>query len=396
MKNISNISFKGKRVLVRVDFNVPLDSQYNITDDSRIRAALICIKTIISSGGSAVIMSHLGRPRDGYEIGCSLKHLVSRLTDLLKTPVSFCKSCIGEDAFKKSMGLKQGEVLLLENLRFHAGEKLGDISFARELSTLGDAYVNNAFGTAHRKHASTSTICQFFKKTCFFGPLLASEIKNLDRVVSNAKKPLTAIIGGAKITGKIDVIKSLFKITDNVIIGGGMAYTFIKALGGQVGMSILEKEKINLAKELVAISRKNNVTLFLPNDSINASAFNNNAKILTSDIYNIPKGYMGLDIGPKSVEVFASVISRSRTIVWNGPMGVFEMSNFKNGTKKIGEAIAMATKNGAFSLVGGGDSVAALKLFNLSNKVSYVSTGGGAMLDYLEGKKLPGVSALED
>ncbi len=395
MKDISKVSFNGKRVLIRVDFNVPLDSKHKITDDSRMRAAIPTIKAIVSTGGMAIIMSHLGRPKCGFETRFSLQNIVGHLSVLLKNPVSFSTDCVGKEAVKKSQSMKNGDVLLLENLRFHPEEKLGDKLFAKKLSNLADVYVNDAFGTAHRKHASTAIVAKYFPKNKYFGMLLSAEIKNLKYTLNNPKRPFTAIIGGAKITGKIDVINSLFKKVDYLVVGGGMSYTFIRALGGETGNSLLEEEKVILAKELIENAKKNNVVLVLPSDSVNANKFENSSKTKTSNIYNIPSGFMGLDIGPKSIMSFEKVISKSKTIVWNGPMGVFEMNNFEKGTKKISEAIALATKNGAFSLVGGGDSVAAVKQFGLSKKFSYISTGGGAMLEYLEGKNLPGVTAIE-
>ena len=395
MNQISNISFKGKRVLIRVDFNVPLDKNYNITDESRIVASLPTINSVLHQGGAAIIMSHLGRPKNGYEKKYSLQHLVSRLSVLLKKDVDFCSSCINDEALNKSRKIKNGGVLLLENLRFHPEEKKGDPVFAKKLSNLGDFYINDAFGTAHRNHASTAVIANYFHNNKCFGHLLSLEIKNLELSLENPKRPLTAIMGGAKITGKIDVIRSLFKKVDYLIIGGGMAYTFIKALGGETGSSLCDNEKIDLAKELIDLAKKNNVSLVLPSDSVNANEFKNDAKIITSNIFCVPSGFMGLDIGPNSISAFTKIISNSKTIIWNGPMGVFEMRNFQKGTEKIAKSIALATKKGAYSLVGGGDSVAAIKHFDLNKCFSYVSTGGGAMLEYLEGRKLPGISAIE-
>jgi len=396
MKNISDISLRGKKVLLRVDFNVPLDKHFNITDDSRIKAALPTIQKVITSGGKAIIMSHLGRPKNGFEEKFSLKHTTKHLSNLLKTEVNFSADCIGEKTSLDVSKMKNGDVLVLENLRFHSQEKLGDKDFAKKLAEHGDLYVNDAFGTAHRAHASTSIIANYFPKNKYFGLLFNKEINNLETALENPKRPFTAIIGGAKITGKIDTVTSLLNKVDNLIIGGGMAYTFVKAMGGCVGDSLVEDSKLNLAKDLINYAKENGVKLLLPSDSLNANEFNNNATLQYSEITNIPDGFMGLDIGGDSITRFSKVILDSKTIIWNGPMGVFEMDNFLNGTKKIGEAICKATLKGAFSLVGGGDSVAAVKQFGLAKKVSYISTGGGAMLEYLEGKKLPALSAIKN
>ena len=396
MKNISDISLKGKKVLIRVDFNVPLDKHFNITDDSRIKAALPTIKKVIADGGKAIIMSHLGRPENGFEEKFSLKHTTKHLSNLLETEVGFSVDCIGEKTLTDISKMKNGDVLVLENLRFYSQEKAGDNEFAKQLAKLGDVYVNDAFGTAHRAHASTSIIANYFPNNKYFGLLLCNEINSLETALKNPKRPFTAIIGGAKITGKIDVITSLFDKVDNLIIGGGMAYTFAKAMGGTIGNSLVEDDKVALAKSLITAAKAKGVQLLLPSDSVNADDFNNNATIQYSEITNIPDGFMGLDIGSDSITHFSKVILNSKTIIWNGPMGVFEMDNFSNGTKQIGEAICKATKNGAFSLVGGGDSVAAVKQFGFAEKVSYISTGGGAMLEYLEGKQLPGVTAIQN
>jgi phosphoglycerate kinase len=396
MKNISDISLKGKKVLIRVDFNVPLDKHFNITDDSRIKAALPTIKKVIADGGKAIIMSHLGRPENGFEEKFSLKHTTKHLSNLLETEVGFSVDCIGEKTLTDISKMENGDVLVLENLRFYSQEKAGDNEFAKQLAKLGDVYVNDAFGTAHRAHASTSIIANYFPNNKYFGLLLSNEINSLETALKNPKRPFTAIIGGAKITGKIDVITSLFDKVDNLIIGGGMAYTFAKAMGGAIGNSLVEEDKVELAKSLIVDAQKKGVQLLLPSDSINANEFSNNAIIQHSKITTIPDGFMGLDIGIDSITHFSKVILNSKTIIWNGPMGVFEMDNFANGTKQIGEAICKATKNGAFSLVGGGDSVAAVKQFGFADKVSYISTGGGAMLEYLEGKQLPGVTAIQD
>ncbi len=396
MKNISDISLKGKKVLIRVDFNVPLDKHFNITDDSRIKAALPTIKKVIAGGGKAIIMSHLGRPKNGFEEKFSLKHTIEKLSTFLDVEVGFSADCIGKNTLTDVSKMENGDVLVLENLRFYPQEKAGDNYFAKQLAKLGDVYVNDAFGTAHRAHASTSIMANYFPNDKYFGLLLINEINSLETALKNPKRPFTAIIGGAKITGKIDVITSLLDKVDNLIIGGGMAYIFAKAMGGNIGNSLVEEDKVELAKNLIAGARKKGVQLLLPSDSINANEFNNNAIIQYSEITNIPDGFMGLDIGNDSAASFCKVILDSKTIIWNGPMGVFEMANFSNGTKKIGEAICRATQNGAFSLVGGGDSVAAVKRFGFAEKVSYISTGGGAMLEYLEGKPLPGVTAIKD
>ena len=396
MKNISDISLKGKKVLIRVDFNVPLDKHFNINDDSRIIAALPTIKKVIADGGKAIIMSHLGRPKNSYEEKFSLKHTTKHLSNLLETEVGFSVDCIGEKTLSDISKMKNGDVLVLENLRFYSQEKAGDNEFAKQLAKLGDVYVNDAFGTAHRAHASTSIIANYFPNNKYFGLLLCNEINSLETALKNPKRPFTAIIGGAKITGKIDVIVSLFDKVDNLIIGGGMAYTFAKAMGGNIGNSLVEDDKVALAKNLITAAKAKGVQLLLPSDSVNAKEFNNNAIIQHSKIITIPDGFMGLDIGSDSITHFSKVILNSKTIIWNGPMGVFEMDNFSNGTKQIGEAICKATTNGAFSLVGGGDSVAAVKQFGFAEKVSYISTGGGAMLEYLEGKQLAGVTAIQD
>ena len=394
MNPISRVSLKKKRVLIRVDFNVPLDKNLNITDDSRMVAALPTIKRVVADGGMAIIISHLGRPKNGFEEKFSLKHTVKHLSNLLGAPVAFSGDCIGDNTTADVANMNKGDVLILENLRFYPEETSGDEGFAKKLAGLGDVYINDAFGVSHRAHASTAIIAKFFPNNKYLGFLLAEELSSLEKALSNPKRPFTAIIGGAKITGKIDVIKALFDKVDNLIIGGGMAYTFAKAMGGQIGKSLAEDEKVALAKQLIDEVKKNGVNLFLPTDSVNAVAFNNNANTNTSSILSIDKDYIGLDIGTKSIAKFSDVIKKSKTIIWNGPMGVFEMEKFENGTKKIGEAICLATENGAFSLVGGGDSVAAVQKFNFERRVSYISTGGGAMLEYLEGKQLPGVVAI--
>ncbi|UII30168.1 phosphoglycerate kinase [Fulvivirga ulvae] len=395
MRTIDDINFKNKRALIRVDFNVPLNDKFEITDDTRIRAAVPTIKKILSDGGSVVLMSHLGRPKSGPEDKFSLKHLIKDLSERFGTDVKFAPDCIGEEAESKSSGLQPGEILLLENLRFYPEETKGDEGFAKKLAAHGDIYVNDAFGTAHRAHASTSIVAQFFdEKVC--GYVMAAEIENAQKVLDKADKPYTAIMGGAKISDKILIIEKLLDKVDNLIIGGGMSYTFFKAMGGDIGSSLVEEDKLDLANELIKKAKEKGVNLELPFDSVIADKFDNNAK--TDIVRNgaIPDGWMGLDIGPQAREVFAKTIKSSKTILWNGPMGVFEMSNFAKGTTGIAEAVVEATEKGAFSLIGGGDSAAAVNLLGYGDKVSYVSTGGGALLEYMEGKELPGVKALED
>lgn len=393
--SFKDLNFNNKKVLVRVDFNVPLEHDtYRITDDTRIRAALPTLNKILADGGSLIIMSHLGRPKMGFEEKFSLKHIVSHLGELLNKEVLFSGDSIGEEAQKMSSELKPGQVLLLENLRFYKHETAGNLYFAEELSKLGDFYVNDAFGTAHRAHASTTMVANFFTGNKSFGFLLENEINSLEKVLSNAKKPFTAIIGGAKVSGKINVIENLMDKVTDIIIGGGMSYTFIKAQGGKIGSSLVEDNQIATAKDILKKAEKLGVNLHIPTDSIIANAFSNDAKIDECDIFEIPDGWMGLDIGQKSIEQFKEVIAKSSTVLWNGPMGVFEMKNFEKGTKAIAYSVVEATKNGAYSLVGGGDSVAAINKYNLGDEVSYVSTGGGAMLEYLEGKQLPGIIAM--
>jgi phosphoglycerate kinase len=394
MEKLTAVSFKGKRVLIRIDFNVPLDDNFKITDNSRILGAIPTIKMVIAGGGKVILISHLGRPKNGPENCFSLKHLVNHLSTVLEVDVAFANNCIGETAETAINNLEEGGVLLLENLRFHSEEKMGDTAFAKQLANLADIYINDAFGTAHRAHASTAVIAQFFPESKYFGLLLEKEISNLEVILENPQKPFTAIIGGAKITGKIDVIMALLDKVDNLIIGGGMAYTIAKAMGGNIGNSLVEEEKISLAKQLIELAKSKGVNLYLPSDSVNANKFVNNAETNTSEITNIPNGFMGLDIGQESIAKFSEIIEHSKTIIWNGPMGVFEMPNFEKGTREIANAICKVTEKGAYSLVGGGDSVAAIKQFGLAKKVSYISTGGGAMLAYLEGKTLPGVDAI--
>ena len=395
MKRINDVCFKGKRVIVRVDFNVPLNEDFQVLDNTRIVSSLPTIKKIVSNGGKAIIISHLGRPQNKYEDRFSLKHLLPELKNLLSANVYFSKDCIGDDAIKKTNVIKNGEVLILENLRFHAAEKEGGLVFAEELSKLGDIYVNDAFGCAHRKHASTSVIASFFPRNKYFGLLMSKEISNLEKILVSPKKPFTAIIGGAKITSKIEVIKSLLERVDNLIIGGAMSYTFIKSLNGSVGKSLVENSKIKIAGTLIKLAKEKKKKIILPVDSVNAKNITSDS-IVISDIYKIDKDLIGLDIGIKSCDLFSKIIKNSKTIVWNGPMGLFEIAKFENGTKKIAESICDATKNGAFSLVGGGDSVSAIKKFNYEKSISYISTGGGAMLEYLEGRILPGIFAIQN
>lgn len=394
MKTINDIKFKGKRALVRVDFNVPLDKNFNVTDDNRIRATIPTLKKILEDGGSCILMSHLGRPKEGPEEKYSLKHILKTTVKLLGRPVQFADDCIGDDAKTKAKNLKPGEVLLLENLRFYKEEEKGDPAFAEKLASLGDIYVNDAFGTAHRAHASTTIVAQFLKEKCA-GLVMAAELTNAKKVLETAEAPFTAIMGGAKISDKILIIERLLDKVDHLIIGGGMAYTFFKALGGNVGKSLVEEDKLGLAKELIQKAKDKGVELHLPIDSIIADKFDAQAATAIANNNAIKEGWMGLDIGPQAQQVFAQVIEQSRTILWNGPMGVFEMEKFSEGTKKIAEAVVKATEKGGFSLIGGGDSAAAVAQLGFSEKVSYVSTGGGALLEYFEGKVLPGVKALE-
>ncbi|MDG1175414.1 MAG: phosphoglycerate kinase [Flavobacteriales bacterium] len=395
MMSFKDLNFSNKKVLVRVDFNVPLEPDtFRITDDTRMKAALPTLNKVLNDGGSLVIMSHLGRPKLGFEENFSLKHIVSHLGDLLNKEIQFCGDSIGEEAQKMSSELKPGQVLLIENLRFYKHETSGNLYFAEELSKLGDFYVNDAFGTAHRAHASTTMVANFFTGKKSFGNLLENEINSLEKVLSAPKKPFTAIIGGAKVSGKINVIENLLDKVTDIIIGGGMSYTFIKAQGGKIGSSLVEDNQISTAKDILKKAEKLGVNLHIPTDTVIADSFSNDANTDECDIFEIPDGWMGLDIGTKSIKQFKEVISRSSTILWNGPMGVFEMESFEKGTKAIAYSVVEATKNGAYSLVGGGDSVAAINKYNLGDEVSYVSTGGGAMLEYLEGKELPGVIAI--
>lgn len=394
MKTIDQLNFTNKRTLIRVDFNVPLDKTFNVTDDNRIRATIPTLQKILKDGGSCVLMSHLGRPKDGPEEKYSLKHTIKTIEQLLGIQVKFASDCISEEAFKLSSALKPGEVLLLENLRFYKEEEKGDVTFAEKLSKHGDVYVNDAFGTAHRAHASTTIVAQFFKDKAA-GYVMAAELENAEKVLGNAVKPFTAIMGGAKISDKILIIEKLLDKVDHLIIGGGMAYTFFKALGGSIGNSLVEADKLDLAKELIQKAKAKGVELHLPIDSVLADKFDANANTQIGNNNSIGDGWMGLDIGPQAREVFSKVVEQSKTILWNGPMGVFEMQKFEGGTKAIAEAVVRATANGAFSLIGGGDSAAAVAQFGFEDKVSYVSTGGGALLEYFEGKVLPGVKALD-
>ena len=397
MSKFSEHNFKNEKALVRVDFNVPLDENFNITDDTRMRAAIPTIKKILSDGGSVILMSHLGRPKGGPEDKFSLKHLLPNLKELLPgVTVLFANDCIGSEAEQKAKDLKPGEVLLLENLRFYKKEEKGNEEFAKKLASLGDVYVNDAFGTAHRAHASTAVIAQFFPPDKrMFGLLMNAEVSNAEKVLNSSEKPFTAILGGAKVSDKIEIIENLLKKANNIIIGGGMAYTFVKAQGKEIGSSLCEEDKLDLANDILSKAKQQNVQFLLPVDSVIADKFSEDAdtKIVSND--QIEKGWMGLDIGPASIKIFTKTIMESKTILWNGPMGVFEMKKFQAGTKAIAEAIAKATENGAYSLVGGGDSVAAINEFHLADKVSYVSTGGGALLEYFEGKELPGIKAIK-
>jgi phosphoglycerate kinase len=394
MKTIHDINFKGKKALIRVDFNVPLDKNYKVTDDNRIRATIPTLRKILNDGGSCILMSHLGRPKGGPEEKYSLKHTIETTEKLLGKPVQFANDCIGEEAKQKATALKSGEILLLENLRFYKEEEKGDEAFAEKLSKLGDIYVNDAFGTAHRAHASTTIVAKYLKEKCA-GLVMAAELENAKKVMENAEGPFTAIMGGAKISDKILIIEKLLDKVDNLIIGGGMAYTFFKALGGSVGKSLVEEDKLDLAKELIQKAKSKGVDLHLPIDSVIADKFDPEANTNIAHNNAIPDGWMGLDIGPQASQVFSNVIANSRTILWNGPMGVFEMDKFAAGTRKIAEAVVGATQKGGFSLIGGGDSAAAVAQLGFNEKVSYVSTGGGALLEYFEGKVLPGVKALE-
>jgi len=393
MKTLQDFNFNNKKAIIRVDFNVPLDEKLNVTDTTRIEAAKPTIDKILADGGSVILMSHLGRPK-GKEDQFSLRHIVAKVSEVLGVKVLFASDCRGEVATNAAKNLKQGEVLLLENLRFYPEEEAGDENFAKELASLGDIYVNDAFGTAHRAHASTTIIAKFFPNHRCFGMLLAKEIESLNRVLKNSVKPVTAVLGGSKVSSKITVIENILDKVDHMIIGGGMTFTFIKALGGKIGNSICEDDKQELALQILHLAKQKNVHIHIPVDVVAANAFSNDAETQIVDVREIPDGWQGLDAGPKSLENFKDVIMNSKTILWNGPLGVFEMESFAKGTIALGNFIAESTANGAFSLVGGGDSVAAVKQFNLEDKMSYVSTGGGAMLEMLEGKVLPGIAAI--
>lgn len=398
MSQFSQYNFKGQKALIRVDFNVPLNDKFEITDDTRMRAAIPTIKKILGDGGSVILMSHLGRPKDGPTDKYSLKHLVPHLQQLLSgSPVLFANDCIGEQAYTTAGMLRPGETLLLENLRFYKEEEKGDKAFAQKLAKLGDVYVNDAFGTAHRAHASTAVIADFFPKDKkMFGLLMEGEVKSAEKVLHESQKPFVAIIGGAKVSDKILIIENLLERATDIIIGGGMAYTFMKAQGGKIGNSLCENDRLDTALDLCKKADAKGVCIHLPSDSIIADKFDANANDSTAPSNNIPDGWMGLDIGENAIEQFTNVILNSKTILWNGPMGVFEMAKFQRGTKAIAKAVAEATQKGAFSLVGGGDSVAAVNQFGYADKVSYVSTGGGAMLEYFEGKELPGIAAIKN
>ena len=396
MKTIKDFDFKGKKALVRVDFNVPQDENMKVTDNTRIVSVKPTVDKILSDGGSVILMTHLGRPKGEVNDKYSLKNILNEVSSVLGKEVKFVEESIGEKAIEAAAPLQPGEILLLENLRFHNEEEKGDAAFAEQLSKLGDAYVNDAFGTAHRAHASTAVIAQFFPSTKFFGLLMENELIAIDKVLKSGEKPVTAILGGSKVSTKITIIENILPAIDNLIIGGGMSFTFIKALGGKIGKSIVEDDKLSLAIEILEKAKQHNVEVYLPTDVVIADDFNNEAEREIADIREIPETWQGLDAGPKSREIFNDVLLNSKTILWNGPIGVFEMENFAAGTIALGESIAEATKLGAFSLVGGGDSVAFVKQFGYSDKVSYVSTGGGAMLESLEGLELPGVAAINN
>lgn len=394
MKTVDSYDFSGKRALIRVDFNVPLSDTLEITDDSRITAALPTITKILNDGGSVVLMSHLGRPKSGPENKFSLIHLVPHLEKLTKAYVEFSNDCIGEQAIAKSKNLERGSIHLLENLRFHGEETAGDLDFAKKLSEHGDIYVNDAFGTAHRAHVSTAIVAQYFDDKCF-GYLMAKEVANAKKLMSNPERPFTSIVGGAKVSDKILIIENLLNIADHIIIGGGMAYTFSVAQGGSIGNSLFEADRVEKCAEILAKAAEKGVQIHLPSDTLCADAFSNDANQQVCDSGTIPDGWMGLDIGEKAIAAFSDVLMKSKTILWNGPMGVFEMTSYEKGTKAVAEAVAQATRNGAFSLIGGGDSSAAVKKFGFTDDVSYVSTGGGALLEFFEGKELPGIVAVE-
>ena len=394
MKTINDFNFSGKKALIRVDFNVPQNAEFQVTDNTRIVAAKPTIDKIINDGGAVILMTHLGRPKGKVNADFSLSKIVEEVSKVLGRDVKFVENCVGELAEKAASELKAGEILLLENLRFHAEEEAGDVEFAKKLSNLADIYVNDAFGTAHRKHASTAVIADFFPEKKCFGLLMAKELEAIDKVLHSGEKPVTAILGGSKVSTKITIIENILPAVDNLIIGGGMAFTFIKAQGGNIGNSLVEDDKLDLALEILEKAKKENVKVYIPVDVVVSKEFNNDAERIEVPVNEIPDGWMGLDVGKKTQEINHEVIMNSKTILWNGPLGVFEMSNFAVGTQALGDSIAEATKQGAFSLVGGGDSVAFVKQFGYADKVSYVSTGGGAMLESLEGLELPGVAAI--
>lgn len=396
MKTINDFNFKDKKALVRVDFNVPQDDQLNVTDNTRIVAVKPTVEKILNDGGSVILMTHLGRPKGEVKDEFSLKHILGEVSSVLGQEVKFVDECIGAKAEQAAADLKPGEILLLENVRFHNEEEKGDEGFAEQLSKLGDAYVNDAFGTAHRAHASTAVIAKYFSSTKYFGLLMTKELQAIDKVLKSGERPVTAILGGSKVSTKITIIENILPAVDNLIIGGGMAFTFIKALGGKIGNSLVEEDKLPLALEILGKAKEHKVKVYLPSDAIIAESFSNDVERKEADIYAIPEGWMGLDAGHKSRDQFNDVLLNSRTILWNGPIGVFEMSHFAGGTVALGESIAEATRLGAFSLVGGGDSVAFVKQFGYADQVSYVSTGGGAMLESLEGLELPGVAAINN
>ena len=394
MKTINDFNFENKKALIRVDFNVPQDENLNVTDDTRIRAAKPTIDKILKDGGAVILMSHLGRPKGEFNDKYSLKHIASKISEILGVDVIVANDVIGDDAKQKVNNLKPGQILLLENVRFHNEEENGNSDFAKQLAAFGDIYVNDAFGTAHRAHASTAIIAEFFPENKVFGLLMEQELTAINKVLTDGEKPVTAVLGGAKVSSKITIINNILPVIDNLIIGGGMTYTFVKAKGGKIGNSLVENDKLDLALEILEECKKHNVNVYLPVDNVIADNFSNDANVQTVPSDEIPDGWMGMDVGVESSKVFAEVINNSKTILWNGPLGVFEMPNFAKGTIALGDAIAESIKNGAFSLVGGGDSVAFVKQFGYDDKVSYVSTGGGAMLESLEGRELPGVAAI--
>ncbi len=396
MRTIHDFNFSEKRALIRVDFNVPLNGDFQITDDSRMRAALPTIKKILEDNGSVILMSHLGRPKEGPEEKFSLKHLKSHLSKLVGAEVKFADDCVGESAKRLSKELEPGQVLLLENLRFHKEETKGDENFAKKLASLADLYVNDAFGTAHRAHASTTIVAKFFPDKKMFGYLMAKELKNIDKVLDDTKKPYVAVIGGAKVSSKIGILENLLDKADEMIIGGGMMFTFIKASGGKIGDSMVETDYLDKAREIMKIADKRGIKVHIPSDAVIADKFANDAKTQKVEADDIPEGWLGLDIGPDSIADFRKIVENAKTVLWNGPMGVFEMPVFAKGTKAIAEALVKTTEKGGFTLIGGGDSVAAINQLGLEDKVSYVSTGGGALLEYMEGKSLPGIKAINE